>query len=109
MDSYREYLMTQHWRVLRIEVYHKAGGECTNCGKHLTNNFVCHHVSTGAYRRIGRERLSKKMPRIFSMILGRIYWRDDVVAVCIRCHDGKSEQHVRLHEGIRVPYWARRG
>jgi len=93
--SYMEYLTTQHWRDLRVDVFHKAGGKCRCCGKYLTNNFICHHVSTGAYCRIGRERFNRRL------------FRDDVIAVCRWCHNGKSDNHIKLHRKVSVPKWAR--
>jgi len=95
VGNYGEYLVTQHWRDLRVEAYRKADGKCMCCGRMLTNNFICHHVSTGAYRRLGRERMNKR------------FFKDDVIAVCRWCHDGESKNHKKLHEYIIIPRFVR--
>ena len=93
VHSYSSYLKTLHWKQLREMAFQKAKGKCKNCKKALTNGFICHHDSTGAYKRIGRERIS--------------HWLlpDDVLAVCPNCHDGKY--HSLLHWKVKVPDWAK--
>ena len=92
VHSYSGYLKTRHWNDLRSVAFEKAGGVCRCCKKPLKGDFVVHHKT---YRRVGRERINHK------------FFRDDVVAVCPRCHDGESKQHAELHEFVRVPWWAR--
>ena len=103
--SYAEYLTTQHWKKIREVVFQKSDGYCCSCKKPLSNNFIAHHRT---YYRIGNERIriipySKKfLVRIFQKLQ-----KDDVVAVCRYCHNGKSNNHKKLHEFVRVPEWAR--
>jgi len=92
--SYADYLNTRHWRDLREKAFIKSNGICKCCKKPLSNNFVCHHRT---YWRIGRERINHRFR----------FLRDDVIAVCHDCHDGESENHIRLHEFVRVPWWVR--
>jgi hypothetical protein len=92
-------------------VFHKAEGQCQLCRKYLPNNFIAHHVSSGAYRRIGRERFNQPLPKwakgFFRMFgIKKEFYKDDVIAVCRNCHDGPKGD--RLHENINVPYWARK-
>ena len=110
--SYGEYLKTRHWRNLRIEAYSKSEGICKVCAWRLTDNFVCHHVSEGAYLRIGKERMNKPLPNWKKKVLRffgskKEFYDDDVIAVCKRCHNGDSENHRKLHQFIDVPQWAR--
>jgi len=91
--NYADYLKTEHWKKVREVARLRSGGKCRCCGKDLEFDFVAHHRT---YRRIGKERMGSK------------HWflRDDVVAVCTKCHDGK--RHDDLHEFVRVPKWARK-
>jgi 5-methylcytosine-specific restriction endonuclease McrA len=90
-EGYQQYLKSAHWQNLRALAFQKANGICKCCRAPLSKNFVCHHRT---YRRAGRERINHK------------FWRDDIIAVCPPCHDGKGKAHDRLHEFIRVPHWA---
>jgi len=92
VHSYSEYLKTTHWKQIRDMVYAKAKGRCRNCKCELSGAFVAHHDSTGAYRRIGRERI------------GHWFFPDDVIAVCKNCHNNRY--HALLHWNIKVPEWA---
>ena len=92
--SYAEYLTTMHWKQIKEKAFQRAKGKCKACKKQISNSFVGHHDSTGAYRRVGRERI------------GHWFWPDDVIAVCKHCHDVKYRG--LLHLGIKVPDWAKR-
>ena len=90
---YSEYLTTRHWQNLRQKVFEKSGGKCACCSRPLFNDFIAHHRT---YWRIGHERINHK------------FWRDDVIAVCPHCHNGDGKEHVKLHQDVRVPAWARK-
>lgn len=104
-NGYGEYLTTMHWKILRMEVWRKSDGKCFACKKDLSLGFVAHHVSSGAYRRIGHERIDVEMPRLLQKLCGRKHYRDDVVAVCRKCHTYGTESHLQLHQDIHVPWW----
>ncbi|MCL2228193.1 MAG: hypothetical protein FWC00_00005, partial [Firmicutes bacterium] len=71
----------------------------------LSPNFICHHRT---YRRVGRERVrTDAYSKNFFMRTCQKMIRDDVIAVCRHCHNGKSKNHIKLHEFVRVPTWAR--
>jgi hypothetical protein len=93
-NSYADYLRTRHWARVRERALQKAKGRCRNCKRELSNGFIAHHDSTGAYRRVGRERI------------GHWLLPDDVIAVCRVCHDVKF--NALLHWGVKVPIWARK-
>jgi len=105
VHSYGEYLTTHHWQRVRQLAFQKSGGFCVCCKRLLSNSFICHHRT---YRRVGRERIritpynKNCIVRFFQKVL-----KDDVIAVCRHCHNGESKNHIKLHEFVRVPEWAK--
>ena len=105
VHSYADYLKTGHWRNVREIAFIKSNGLCICCKQQLSNNFVAHHRT---YSRIGKERM--RTTPYSNNIIARVFqkmFRDDVIAVCRHCHNGESKNHIKLHEFVRVPRWAR--
>jgi hypothetical protein len=103
--SYAEYLTTQHWQLVRKMAFIKSNGICKCCKKPLNSNFVAHHKT---YERIGKERVRISYSKKFLIRILQKIQSDDVIAVCPHCHDGKSKNHQKLHEFVRVPNYAKR-
>jgi len=104
--SYTDYLKTKHWRDIRALAFQKSNGICKCCKKELSNDFICHHRS---YKRVGEERI-RILPynnNLFVRAFQKTFLGDDVITVCRYCHNGESKNHIKLHEFVRVPYWAR--
>jgi len=55
VKGYDAYLMTMHWRQLRIIVAEASGNKCKKCNKVVWRGFHVHHIT---YKRMGKERLS---------------------------------------------------
>jgi len=51
--TYSEYLITKHWKNLRLKIYERSNGLCEKCGDWLDGKFEVHHKT---YVRIGNER-----------------------------------------------------
>lgn len=102
--SYREYLTTQHWKNLRARAFQKSEGVCVCCERPLDLGFVAHHRN---YEVLGRERVRLEYSKNYIKRAFQKLLKDDVIAVCNHCHNGTGENHLILHEGVRVPSWAR--
>ena len=90
--DYNAYLNSTHFKQVKRDCFVKQKGICCACHNKIeTLTCIGHHVNSKAYKKLGKERPNKH-----------------VVAVCPNCHDGKSDQHIRLHKGMVVPNWARK-
>jgi len=63
--TYDDYLLTQHWRLLRLQIYELREHKCEKC-KQIISVFHVHHIT---YARIGHERKS------------------DLKLLCYKCHE----------------------
>lgn len=66
VDTYKEYLYTEHWRKLRSVVYERYKHRCVECQKELPLDFLNVHHKT--YANVGDEQM------------------EDLILVCSRCH-----------------------
>lgn len=53
-NSYKNYLNTNHWKIMRIKVRDKYKNKCAECG--YKNNLQVHHIS---YVNIGFEKMNE--------------------------------------------------
>jgi len=56
--NYSEYLVTDHWKLLRMKVFADRKGVCECCGIHMVRGFQVHHKS---YENVGHENLNELM------------------------------------------------
>lgn len=65
--SYRSYLYSEHWKILRAAVLFRDNYKCVDCGiRNGISKLQAHHLS---YARRGYERV------------------DDLISVCDACHE----------------------
>ena len=63
--GYKRYLLTKHWKELRIKVAEHYNYTCTRCCGTFKTGFTIHHNN---YKRLGKEKLT------------------DLTFYCSRCH-----------------------
>lgn len=70
--GYKDYLLTNHWKLKRIEVANREKYTCEICGEYIPFGFNIHHKS---YKRLGNEK------------------SNDLMFLCEKCH---TELHISL-------------
>lgn len=93
-EAYREYLQTEHWRVLRSSVLDRDGHKCRKCG---SGKFL--QVHHRIYRTLWTETIA-----------------DDLVTLCNDCHEREHDIHLnprlnsigmKVMNGIRLTHQER--
>lgn len=81
-NSYKEYLLTNHWKKLKIKFYKSKlfHGCCEACGRKNCQLHIHHRT----YKRLGHERLN------------------DLVALCSYCH---QDVHNLVNNNEKINLW----
>jgi 5-methylcytosine-specific restriction endonuclease McrA len=89
VEAFKEYIASEEWRYVKLEVMERDNYTCVDCGKNLPEgrNGIVHHEHYDDWGKGNREEINS------------------CVFICRKCHNGR---HAHLEMKRKVPFWAAR-